>query len=47
MVAARLLALDAVVHGLDRAAPTLEGPHFHAATVDLAAEEIVEITLDD
>ena len=36
VVAARLLALDAVVHGLDRAAPTLEGPQFHAATVDLA-----------
>lgn len=36
VVAARLVALDAVVHGLDRAPPTLEGPRFHAATVDLA-----------
>lgn len=36
VVAARLVALDAVVHGLDRAPPTLEGPRFHAAAVDLA-----------
>ena len=34
-IATRLLALDAVVHGLDRAAPTLDHANFHPQNVDL------------
>ena len=34
-ITARLLALGAVVHGLDRAAPTLEHASFHPQHVDL------------
>jgi NAD(P)-dependent dehydrogenase (short-subunit alcohol dehydrogenase family) len=35
-IAARLLALGATVHGLDRAAPTLTDARFHPVTVDLS-----------
>ena len=35
-IAVRLLALDCVVHGLDRAPATLAAPRFRVSTVDLA-----------
>jgi len=35
-IASRLLALGAVVHGLDRAPATIDDPRFHAVTIDLA-----------
>ena len=36
VIASRLLALDAVVHGVDRAPPTIEDSRFHPLSVDLA-----------